>query len=381
MEGRRRERSPWWARLTGWLRTGAGWRLAGHLAWLAVVALGVWAARAGLDSLPLVSAPEPVAAEATLEPTATPLPQVRLEDLPPFAGGPALVSLGIVPRHVDPHTIIPSRPRLKVIQYEVQPGDSLFGIADKFGLKPETILWGNFETLKDDPHLLRPGQVLNILPVDGTYYQWHEGDKLTAVAAFFGVTPRDIIDWPGNELPPDIDPENPDIEPGTWLVIPGGRREFVTWRAPRITRSNPAVARVGGPGACGAVYDGPIGTGTFVWPTPSTWISGYTFSSFHPGIDIGGAIGNAIFAADSGVVVYAGWNNYGYGNLIVIDHGNGWQTLYAHLSAVNVGCGQAVFQGNVIGAMGCTGNCTGPHLHFEMMHDTYGRVNPLDFLP
>jgi murein DD-endopeptidase MepM/ murein hydrolase activator NlpD len=65
----------------------------------------------------------------------------------------------------------------------------------------------------------------------------------------------------------------------------------------------------------------------------------------------------------------------------VLDHGNGWQTLYAHLSQINVVCGQAVFQGNVIGLMGTTGNSSGPHLHFEMMHDVYGKVNPLNFLP
>jgi len=80
------------------------------------------------------------------------------------------------------------------------------------------------------------------------------------------------------------------------------------------------------------------------------------------------------------VVVYAGWNDYGYGEMVVIDHGSGWQTLYAHLSQVNVGCGEEVYQGNVIGLMGSTGRSTGPHLHFEMRSDDHGRVNPWDFL-
>ncbi len=80
------------------------------------------------------------------------------------------------------------------------------------------------------------------------------------------------------------------------------------------------------------------------------------------------------------MVVYAGWNNWGYGYVIVLDHGNGWQTLYAHLSAINVVCGQSVYQGDVIAAMGSTGNSTGPHLHFEIMHDDYGKVNPHNFL-
>jgi len=85
--------------------------------------------------------------------------------------------------------------------------------------------------------------------------------------------------------------------------------------------------------------------------------------------------------SDSGVVVYAGWNNSGYGYVIVIDHGNGWQTLYGHLSGLKVGCGDPAFQGQQIGNLGCTGNCTGPHLHFEMLSDIYGHVNPLNFLP
>jgi murein DD-endopeptidase MepM/ murein hydrolase activator NlpD len=136
-----------------------------------------------------------------------------------------------------------------------------------------------------------------------------------------------------------------------------------------------------GPGFCGQVVDGAIGTATFAWPTPGRSISGYGFSSFHPAIDIGGAIGNAIYASDTGVVVYAGWNTYGYGNLVIIDHGTGWQSLYAHLDRIDVGCGQSIFQGSQIGTMGITGNSSGPHLHFELQSDSYGKVNPSNFLP
>ena len=81
------------------------------------------------------------------------------------------------------------------------------------------------------------------------------------------------------------------------------------------------------------------------------------------------------------MVVYAGWNDWGYGNVVVIDHDGGWQTLYAHLSSFNVGCGQSVYQGDVIGAFGSTGNSSGPHLHFEMLNESYGKVNPWNFLP
>jgi murein DD-endopeptidase MepM/ murein hydrolase activator NlpD len=353
----------------------------GHLAVLALIVLGAFVARSGLRSLPADAAISPPASSAASTPTQVPVSQVKLADLPAYAT-PDSQSDDIT-RTSDIHTIIPDRPRMKVVTYKVKQGDTLFGIADQYGLKPETILWGNYDTLKDDVHFLSPGQKLNILPVDGTYYKWHDGDTLRGVASFFGVTPEDILDWPGNNLPADLDPEKTDIAAGTMLVVPGGHRDLVSWQAPRIYRSNPAVAKVAGPGFCGQISDGAIGTGSFVWPTPGHWISGYHFiPGIHPGIDIGGAIGNAIYAADSGVVVYAGWNTYGYGNLIIIDHGNGWQTVYGHLSVVGVQCGQSVFQGSIIGAMGCTGNCTGPHLHFEMHGDQFGGpVNPLQFLP
>jgi murein DD-endopeptidase MepM/ murein hydrolase activator NlpD len=282
------------------------------------------------------------------------------------------------------HTTLPDIPRYDVFQYEVQKGDTIFGIADKYHLKPETILWGNYNTLADDPHRLKPGQKLNILPTDGVYYEWHAGDGLNGVAQFYHVQPEEILTWPGNRLNRDSlgDLSNPNIPVGTWLVIPGGSREFVTWSAPRITRANPSVAKIFGPGACGKIVDGPVGSGTFVWPTIEKYLSGYDYSpeTNHWGIDIAGQLGNAIFASDSGVVVYAGWNDWGYGNVVVIDHGNGWQTLYAHMSAFNVDCGSYVNQGDTIGAMGSTGNSSGPHLHFEMLSDKYGRANPWNFL-
>lgn len=290
-----------------------------------------------------------------------------------------------ISRRTQIHTIIPSRPRQEVIKYVVQEGDTVFGIAEKFGLQPQTILWGNYATLMDDPHNLRPGQELNILPVDGTYYEWHQGDGLNGVAKYFGVKPEDIINYPGNHLDPATigDLAAPNIKPGTMLIVPGGKREFVSWSAPLgVTRENAAYARVLGPGVCDPVSGGAVGFGTFVWPANRHYLSGYDYSpaSNHWGIDIAGSEGEGVFATDAGVVVYAGWNNYGYGNMIMIDHGRGWQSLYAHLSAIYVSCGQSVGQGEAIGAIGTTGNSSGPHLHFELMTSTY-KVNPWDFLP
>jgi murein DD-endopeptidase MepM/ murein hydrolase activator NlpD len=297
--------------------------------------------------------------------------------LPPFST-PASLD-GIIVRRADLDTIIPTRPRDEVITYTVQLGDNLFSIGDNFGLKPETILWGNFETLQDNPEILQVDQVLNILPVDGVYYQWSEGDSLESVASFFKVQPEDILGYPGNKI--DLTASFTStavIEPGSWLIVPGGKRVLKDWGPPAISRSNPAVARYYGPGSCGEVYEGAIGTGAFLWPTTERMISGYNFTAIHPAIDIGGQVGNAVYASDSGVVVYAGWSNYGYGNLLVIDHGNGWQTAYAHLSSIGVGCGQSVTRGIMVAGLGSTGNSTGPHLHFEMSY--YGaKVNPFDY--
>ena len=318
-------------------------------------------------------------AGSTESPTAVPEQDITVA-LKPFAGGGALDE-GVY-RVASLYTTIPTRPRSDVITYTVQTGDSLFSIADAYGLKPETLLWGNFAVLQDNPHMLKPGQVLNILPVDGTYYEWQEDDDLQKVADFFKVDPEQILEYPGNRFDLTMaSVDNPEIEPGQWLIVPGGKRAVQDWGPPAISRQNPATARYYGPGFCGAIYQGAIGSGAFIWPTTSHWISGYDYNAVvHPAIDIGGDIGTPIYAADSGVIVYAGWSNWGYGNLIVIDHGNGWQTAYAHLSAIAVGCGQSVFQGAQIGGMGSTGNSSGPHLHFEMVYNG-AKLNPHDFLP
>lgn len=318
--------------------------------------------------------------------------EIPLDTVPtlPVEGGAAVQPVSLesfwgIPRLAQVHTTIPSRPRQDVEKYTVVEGDTIFGIAEKFGLKPETILWANYYVLLDDPHALKPGQILNILPVDGTYHEWQAGEGLNGISKYYGVKPEDIINYPTNNLDPSTigDLTNPNIKPGTWLIIPGGRREFISWSAPLgVTRENPASARVLGPGACDPVSGGAIGYGTFIWPANKHYLSGfdYTPSTNHLGIDIAGNEGEAVYATDAGVVVYAGWNNYGYGNMIMIDHGNNFQSLYGHLSAINVGCGQSVGQGDVIGAIGTTGHSSGPHLHFEI-RSLSSFVNPHDMLP
>jgi hypothetical protein len=355
-------------------------RLLGLMIGFGVIAAIVWFVNQD-NRLSVPEEPLSETAEIGLEEIqASSLLPIELAQLPPFSleiGNEAQIS-----RAADLHTIIPSRPRIEILKYEVKQGDNLFGISERFNLKPETIFWGNWYTMGGDPHMLRPGQSLNILPVDGVLHIWTAGEGLNGVAKFYGVSPEKIINWPGNDLDPNIDRSQPDIADGARLVVPGGRREPPSWQMVRITRSDPAVARVLGPGYCGSVYSGSIGDSVFGWPTASTGVSGYYYiPGVHEAIDIGGAVGHGISASDDGVVVYSGWNDWGYGLVVVVDHGTGWQTLYAHLGQIYAGCGQSVSQGELIGLMGCTGNCTGPHLHFEMRHDSWGRVDPLSILP
>ena len=366
-----------WDRISRYGLGDTALRFATAVLTILLVVLVVWVMKVFnfYDPKPVNDSPIVANAETLLTPTVAVTPEFH-------AGGSTLVGID---RTSDLHTILPvNLIRDKVVQYTVESGDSIFSIAEKFNLRPQTILWGNRYLLGDDPHFILPGQKLNILPVDGVYHKWSAGEGLNGVASFYGVPPEDIITWPENELDADEigDYANPNIPPDKMLVIPGGEGVFTDWRTPRISRDEPATAKYLGPGACTGSYDGVAGSLTFLWPSVERYLSGFDYSpeTNHYGIDIAGRLGNPIFTADHGVVVYAGWNDYGYGEMIVIDHGGGWQTLYAHLSQINVGCGQEVFQGDTIGLMGSTGKSTGPHLHFEMRSDEFGRVNPWDFL-
>lgn len=287
-------------------------------------------------------------------------------------------------RNLNPDTVLPMRARTEIVSYTVQVGDNLFSIAERFNLRPETVLWSNRYVLGDDPHFIYPGQELLISPVDGTLHRWSAGEGLNGVAEYYQVTPDVIVNFAGNHLAVETlgDYTSPNIPPGTMLVVPGGKGEFTDWRTPRITREEPATAINVGPGACTGSYDGVVGTLNFRWPVEDHILSGYDYapSVNHLGIDLRGEMGDPVKAVDNGVVVYAGWNDWGYGNMVVVDHGFGWQSLYAHLATVDVICGQEVYVGDVLGGVGDTGAADGVHLHFELRSDEYGRVNPWDFL-
>jgi murein DD-endopeptidase MepM/ murein hydrolase activator NlpD len=293
-------------------------------------------------------------------------------------GGPILIDQASIAPLADPYTTIPNRPRRGIVEYTVQSGDTLFGIAALYGLKPETVLWANYDALQDNPHLLAPGLVLDIPPVDGIVYTVQAGDTVDSIAAKYNTT-ADAIYTAGYEWN-RLKPGQP-VVADTTLIIPGGSREFKAWNLTQASAAPPSAS--GGrtnAGLCANVTGGLVGTGSFTWPTDKHWVSGNNYTPWHQGLDLAARLGDPVYAADNGVVVYAGWNVWGYGNLVVIDHGNGWQTWYAHNSAIYVGCGQNVFQGSVIAAAGSTGHSTGPHVHFETRFE--GTLpNPFNVLP
>ena len=308
---------------------------------------------------------------AVPEPTQAPNEKPPQVAMPALGGPEAFVS---VKRDIELKTNIPAdKPRYKPVEYRVSRGDSIFAIAESYKLKPETILWANYDVLQDDPHSLKPGQVLKIPPTDGIYYQWKENDTLDSVADEFNANVEDILNYPGN----DIDLTNPKVDSGTWVMIPGGEREFVQWLVPTVASGTSGTSST----SQSACPGGAVGSGAFVWPADNHFLSGNDYWSGHLGIDIAAGEGAPIYAADSGVVTMAqGGYNYGYGNVIQIDHGNGYSTVYAHLSVIGVPVCSSVFAGQWIGAAGNTGNSQGAHLHFEVRLNG-GFVNPWFVLP
>ncbi len=197
------------------------------------------------------------AAEQALvpQPTAAPdanQPNVTLP-LPASAGG----GTNAIDRALELKTNIPDRPRYDPITYRVTNGDAMFNIAKSFNIKPETILYSNKDELDDNPHNLRPGMELIIPPVDGLYYKWQEGDTVQKVAAEFKANPDDILNFPGNNL----DLTDPQIKPGTLVMIPGGSRELIDW-----TKFIPTYSR----GSSGA-GTGTSNIGTHAWSTGYRW--------------------------------------------------------------------------------------------------------------
>lgn len=294
--------------------------------------------------------------------------------LPQLAAGLPIDSLA---RLTNLNTTIPEGIRQFPVKYTVELGDSIFIIAKKFNVSAESILWANYDLLRDDPTFVKEGWRLTIPPTNGVYYEWKEGDTIEKVAEKFYVDPKDIVTWPSNNL----DVSNPNTDHLEYVMIPDGYRELVSWIIPvDFAPRSGATKVIAGPGGCITPETGPLGSGYFQWPVGNHFLSGFDFTSYHLGIDIAAAEGTPVIASDGGTVVYAGWNDSGYGNLVAIDHNNGYKTIYAHLNSISVVCGSNVGSGSMVGLSGNTGKSTGGHLHFEIRFGSQ-YINPWHVLP
>ncbi len=258
------------------------------------------------------------------------------------------------------HTVLAERDRMQIITYTVQPNDNVWSIAQGFGLKAETVLWAN-ASVERSPDLLSVGQKLVIPPVDGIWYTVQKGDTVDKLAKTYQTSVEKIVTSELNNLQ-----EPYTLVAGQQIMLPDGRKKVVPSNYYPMTRVGSAPK--------GA----PKGSGHFAWP-----VVGYLsqrYWSGHLGIDIANRTGVPVRSADDGYVIMAGRDTWGYGNQVLIDHGNGYLTRYAHLNTIKVKAGDSVSKNQVIGTMGSTGRSTGPHLHFEVI---YGgtRRNPLGFLP
>lgn len=262
----------------------------------------------------------------------------------------------------NPLTFEGKLPQHEFVTHTVVRGETPNGIAEQYGIQPETILGGN-PRLSEESSLLQVGTELIILPIDGVLHDVQPGDTLESVSQQYGIPVEDMIAYGPNNL------EFPyRLQPDTQILVPGAVRQLFVWTPPDL-------ASVGGTSSeGGSIRPIIVGTGTFIYPVNSRNYTQF-FWYGHPGLDIALSEGSAVYAADTGTVTFAGWNVYGYGNLIVVNHGNGYETFYAHLSSFNVTPGQIVYQGNVIGGTGNSGNSSGPHIHFEIRINN-NRDNP-----
>jgi murein DD-endopeptidase MepM/ murein hydrolase activator NlpD len=223
--------------------------------------------------------------------------------------------------------------------YKVRQGDTISGIAKKFGLT-------NISTLISvndigNVRQLAAGQKLKIPSIDGIVYTVKKGDSLASITGKYKVSLEQLLDV--NELTSET------LTAGQQLFLPGAAMDAASLR-----------------NAMGELFRMPISS-KFKWSSPYGYridpIAGV--KSFHTGTDMACPTGTPILAAMSGKVTTTGINRV-YGNYVIIDHGNGYQTLYAHMSKIIASKGQWVSQGTRIGLVGSTGYSTGPHLHFTV---------------
>ena len=253
-------------------------------------------------------------------------------------------------------------------QYKVQSGDTLTGIASRFGVSMMTLWWANKLKSKDDLHV---GQVLRIPPVSGLVYTVKVGDTLDSVAEANKIDAVDILDANGLT--------DMNLIVGQVLVLPGAKGDPIP--TPKPTRRPSSGGSGGGGGGVAPQYNG----GSWHWPVVGggNYISQY-FHYGHYGIDIAASYGSPVVAALAGTVVYAGWANTGCGYTVILRNSSSIYTMYCHNSAVIVSKGQSVSRGQQIARIGSSGNATGPHCHFAVSigypHESGSYfVNPLRY--
>ena len=261
----------------------------------------------------------------------------------------------------------PPPPQPAFFTYTVQPGDTISSIAVSFGIGEEYIIWNN-PGVASNPDFLLVGATVLVPGVNGIVYNVTLGDTLGAIAAYYGIDVASILSFTPNNL---VSADN--VIEGMTLVLPGAVPP-----APVVVvvedEPPPPASEPPPPPPPPTISSG------FIWPFYGN-ISTY-FSGGHPGIDIDGfsAYGAPIAAAASGTVVLVAWDSWGYGYHVVVDHGDGTRTQYAHLSDIWVSQGQYVGQGQAVGAMGNTGYSTGTHLMFNL-YVGGAAVDPLAYLP
>jgi murein DD-endopeptidase MepM/ murein hydrolase activator NlpD len=259
-------------------------------------------------------------------------------------------------------------------EYYVQGGDTMGAIAERFGVSQKTILWAN-QLL--DGSKLKPGQKLVIPATTGIVHKVEANQTIEDIANKYHADANEVIAY--NEL---ITPIR--LKADQELAIP-----LSDDKVPEVPKPEPVQIASSSSSNGGSFNQyqptGPINaSGQFVWPASGVIYKNFFQHSRGDGaIDISNRSAPPVVASDSGVVTVAGWGQRGYscyGNVIDIDHGNGFKTRYAHLSEIWVSAGQSVSQGQAIGKMGTTGCSTGIHLHFMIIYNGVPQ-NPIDYLP
>lgn len=255
--------------------------------------------------------------------------------------------------------------RSEIVYHEVADGETISTIARRYGITVNTILWENNLTAYS---IIRPGDKLTILPVSGVTYSVVSGDTLSKIAKNYNISEDEIIKANniGNYL-----------QKGQKIIIPGGKKINNQYASRNTYQSISGLSAIKDIIKDVPMSAKPSSGNKMNWPTVGRRLTQY-YSARHTAVDIANKVGTPIYAADTGVIESIGWGT-GYGNNIVINHGGGKKTRYAHLSKFYVKRGQEVDKGQVIGAMGSTGWSTGPHLHFEVIINNR-KYNPLSYI-